>query len=98
MATGVIKEIGADYQSSQIIQDSDGSIISSGPVDDFLEVTDGVSYGDAGGVADNVKEITKVKITGDLTDEEMQCVQALVKSLNSREGNGGVKLAIKTRK
>ncbi len=98
MATGVIKEIGADYQSSQIIQDSDGSIISSGPVDDFLEVTDGVNYDISEGDATNVKEITKVKITGDLTDEEMQCVQGLVKSLNNREGNGGVKIAIKTRK
>ena len=97
MATGIIKEIGADYQSSQIVQDSDGSIISSGPIDDFIEVGDGVSYGDAGGTADNVKEITKIKIQGDLTDAEMQCVNSLVRSLNGRDGKGNIKIAIKTK-
>ncbi|MCB9195374.1 MAG: hypothetical protein H6598_04040 [Flavobacteriales bacterium] len=95
--TGVVKSIAANRTSAEIIQDADGSIIETTDVLSSLVVEDGVSYIDNNGKADNLKEITKVSIKGDLTLEEQRSLSLLVATVNGRGGGGGIQISIKTK-
>ena len=95
--TGVIKSIAPARTSAEIIDDITRSIVPTTDVPKDLEVEDGVSFEKDGTDAKKVKELTKVKVKGTLTDDETKMLQALVRSINKRGGGGGIKIDVKTK-